>query len=917
MTDRWGATRREAEVLALLGGRFTNAEIAARLHLSVRTVENHVSALLRKCGVADRRALAELAAQVEAGTPDPGRITGVPAALTSFVGRDTDRRALLAALETARLVTVQGPGGVGKTRLAAVLASAAGPRFPAGGAFVDLVPVRDGYVAQAVAAALDVSEGPHRTLDDAFAGRLGDGRFLLILDNCEHVADAAAAFAERLLAACPGARVLATSRERLGVPGERVVRLAPLPLGADAEALFLARATAADPDFAADAADVAAICARLDGLPLAIELAAARGTALGAGGLLAALDDTLRVLAGGRGADRRHRSLRTVLGWSHDLLDDEERRMFRRLAVFAGSFDLGAAVAATAAGSPGTVADVLGRLADKSLIVRQPGRPERWRMLETVRAFARDRLMAEGEAEREGSRQRHLAWAVRRAGELVDRVEREDREPPADEATADSWREDFDRVADDLRAALDGCPVGPGRTLPDPAAHSLARALGRLAFVRRFLEESLAHYKDAAARAPSPAEASADLREAAGCAVLVYFSGDEAFELYLAAAEQSGLAGDADLRAAILARGVEVAARYPGFRGAAVPREELRALLAEARAAGDPADPVVAASLANAEVWSAATVRLQLDAELAAAAEQASRATGDPLLISAALDAVRTAATAAGRLRDAFRASTGRLALLPAMDRSRPRAAEEIEDTFGMVSTDAVAVGDLRAALWFADAVRDDDLAGAHPYLYASKVIPGFALAGHHDRVPPLAARMWQAWERAGRPDAGWMSTALSATALTYGLLGDDPAYRLWRERAAQVAGTDGTYRYRHAAFAAFVDARVAVHSGDVSHAQEIVAHAFGDLAGCWFQTYALAAAAELAVVAGHEDAAARLASAAPAGVENRWAAACLARAKGRLLSDPAALAASAEAWEQAGARFEASVTDDLLRRHP
>ncbi|NUR26510.1 MAG: ATPase [Catenulispora sp.] len=917
VAEKWGATRREAEVLALLGGRFTNAEIAARLHISVRTVENHVSALLRKSGVDDRRALAELATRVEDGGPDPEPVTGLPAALTSFIGREAEQHAVFDALRTSRLVTIQGPGGVGKSRLAAVVAEAAGAGyqagapsavpsgFPSGGVFVELVPVRDGYVAQSVAAALGVSEGPHRTPADAVADRLGAGRFLLVLDNCEHVVDDVADYVGRLLAHCAGTRVLATSRERLGIAGERVVRLAPLPLGADAEALFSARATAVDPEFTADPADVTAICVRLDGLPLAIELAAARSTTLGAAALLTALDDTLRVLAGGRGADHRHRSLRDVLAWSHDLLDGEERRLFRRLAVFAGTFDLAAAVAVTG-GVPGPTADGLGRLADKSLIVRKA---DRWRMLETVRAFAEDRLQAEGEQESAAARLRHLGWAVECAEELVRRLEGEQRRLAdlAAQPTELSWLPTFDHLAADLRAALARCPTGP-----DPVSHSLARALGRLAFARRFLHESLAHYKDAATRAPSPAEASADLREAAGCALLIYFSGDEAFELYLAAAEQSRLAGDANRRAALLARAAEVAARYPGFRGSAVPREDV---LAQARAAGDVRDPVVAASLANAEVWSAATVRLQLDPVLAAAAVQAARATGDPLLISAALDAVRTAATAAGRLRDAFRASTERLALLPLMDRSTPRAAEEIEDTYGMISTDAVAVGDLHAAVRFAGLIRDDDLAGAHPYLYASKVIPAFALAGHHDRVPPLAERMWQAWQRAGRPDAGWTSTALSATALAYGLQGDQHAYRLWRNRATDVAGTDGTYHYRHAAFATFVAARIAVHTADLAGASALVAHAFEDLDGCWFQPYALAAAAELAVVAELEDAELYLATAAPCVTENMWAAACLSRATGRLRKDPAELAASAAAWQTVGASFEESVTRDLLKK--
>jgi predicted ATPase/DNA-binding CsgD family transcriptional regulator len=881
-----GATRRETEVLALVGAHQSNADIAAKLHLSVRTVENHVSSLLRKYGVADRRALAELAAQVRAGTPEPGRVVGVPATLTTFIGRDTERDAILSALGQGRLVTLQGPGGVGKTRLAAVIAAAAGPSFPSGGAFVDLVPVRDGYVAQAVAAVLGVTERPQQSLADAIVERLGDGRSLLILDNCEHVIDAVAAFAEHLLSACPGTRILATSRERLGLPGERVVRLAPLPLGTDAEVLFTDRATAADPGFATDPATVAEICARLDGIPLAIELAAARSAALGTAGLLAALDDTLRSLAGGRGLDQRHRSLRSVLGWSYDLLDTEERQLFRSLAVFAGTFDLDAATAVTA-GDRGTVADLLGRLVDKSLLTPQREVLSGWRMLETVRAFAAEALRAS--AEDTELRQRHLRWAAARAVELADRRD-------------DGWRDVFDGVADDLRVALANSPPDP-----DPISHGLAKALGQLTFARRFLMESLGHFTMAASLAPSPAEAARDLSDAAGCAHFIDVSGNRAVELLRAAAEQAEAAGDGNAQAIALARAVEIAARYPGGT-------RLDRLLEQAAAAGDPNDPIVAACLAAATAWSAAPVKLMPDPALATAAEAAARVTGDPVLINASLDAVRTAATAAGRLRDAHRISTERFSLLGSMDRDDPRAAAEIEDTYNMACTDAIAAGDLHAALAITRQVQRDDLVGNHPYLSTSKAIPALALTGDFEEALRQATRMWAAWQRAGSPAAGWTSPAVSAAALASGLLGDDAAVRLWRSRAVEVAGAEQADRYRHLSFATFVDARIAIHSGQLAGAAAIVTRAFRELPQGWYQTYALAAAAELAIVANLPDAEDLLAAAAPAAAENDWAAACLARAAGRLHGDRDALTTSIQQWDAIGARFERACTERLLR---
>jgi predicted ATPase/DNA-binding CsgD family transcriptional regulator len=886
-------TRREAEVLGLVGARMANADIAARLQLSVRTVENHVSSLLRKYGVADRRALVEVAAQVQRGAVEPGRVVGVPMTLTTFIGRDTERETLLDALSKGRLVTLQGPGGVGKTRLAAVIAELAAASFPSGGAFVDLVPVRDGYVAQAVAAALDVTERSQQSLEDAIAERLGDGRSLLILDNCEHVIDAAAAFVERLLSLCPGTRIMATSRERLGIAGERIVLLAPLPLGTDAEALFADRAGAADPGFVSDPATVAEICARLDGMPLAIELAAARSMALGTSGVLAALDDTLRLLGGGRGVDERHRSLRAVIGWSYDLLDDEERRLFRRLAPFAGAFDLQAAAAVAGDGDRGKVADLLGRLVDKSLVAHQRGVQSSWRLLETMRAFAAEQLQREDESDE--AQHRHLLWAAECAAGLEGRI-------------GGQWRDEFDRVADDLRAALTSCPAGP-----DVTSHGLAKALGHLTFARRFLNESVRHYERAASHALDPALAAQDLRDAAGCAHFLHFSGQRAFDLLIAAAAQAAAADDGNLEAIVLARAVEIAARYPGGYPTDIAPERLRRLLEKAASVGDSTDPTVAAGLAAAAAWSAAPVKLMPEPGPAAAAEMAARATGDPVLINASLDAVRTAATTLGRLREAHRISTERFRLLPLMDRDNPGAAAEIEDTFNMATTDAIAAGDLPAALSITRLVQQDDLVGNHPYLSTSKVIPALVLTGSLHEALWQAAKMWEAWQRAGKPAAGWTSPAMSAVALAHGFLGDDSSYRLWQARAVEVAGVEAADRYRHLTFAAFVDARVATHSGNLTQAKAIVDKAFGDLPTGWYESYARAAAAELAVVAGLPEAEQRLAEATPAADENLWAAACLARADGRLRDDADALARSIQGWESIGARLERACTLILL----
>ncbi|MCA2226356.1 ATP-binding protein [Nonomuraea aurantiaca] len=453
---------REGEVLAALGAGLSNAQIARLMHISVRTVEGHVSSLLRKYAVADRQALAARAPAADETITPPGTIAGLPRPRTSFVGRRGDLDAVLAtlaALADGGLVTLTGPGGVGKTRLAGTAAEAAASRYRYGAAFVDLVPVRDGLVAQAAAAVLGVSEHAEQPAEQAVLARLRRGPSLLVLDNCEHLPDAVAAFTDQVLATCP-TTILATSRERLGIPDERVRPVAPLPLGSDAEELFRDRAELAHPGHHLDPATVTDLCARLDGLPLAIELAAARSPSLGTAGLLSGLGDYLRLLAGGRGPVVRHRSLRAVIGWSHDLLAEDERAAFRRLSVFAGDFDLRAAAAVTGL-SPARAADLLGRLVDKSLVRHRDGG---WHLLETIRAFAAEQL--DGHPERDAARRHYLSWAAETAAGLTERL---------DDRLEEDWRHDFDRVAGDLRAAAAIAPEGP-----DASAHRLLRLLARL-----------------------------------------------------------------------------------------------------------------------------------------------------------------------------------------------------------------------------------------------------------------------------------------------------------------------------------------------------------------------------------------------------------------------------------------------------
>src|SRR6266542_4772193 len=331
---RAGVTDREAEVLWAVAERLRNREIAERLHLSVRTVESHIAALLRKLGATDRAALAETGVKLRRTAP----VGTVPAALTSLIGRESETAELIALLEAHRLVTLVGPAGVGKTRLALRIAAVHPDRFADGVRLVDLAPVQPELVGDALARALGVLPDPGWPLRDILREVAAGMACLLLVDNCEHVVAEVAEIVADLLGAGGQPRVLATSREPLGVPGELTYPVStlhvPTPQDStdadsignyDAVRLFVDRATTASPSFAltdAIAPAVAALCQRLDGLPLAIELAASRSRTFGPVELVEHLDQRFELLsAGARTALPRHRTLRSAIDWSYDLLD--------------------------------------------------------------------------------------------------------------------------------------------------------------------------------------------------------------------------------------------------------------------------------------------------------------------------------------------------------------------------------------------------------------------------------------------------------------------------------------------------------------------------------------------------------------------------------------------------------------------
>ena len=344
----------------------------------------------------------------------------LPVQLTSFVGRDSELTQVRELLTENRLLTLTGAGGAGKTRLAIQLAAQLTGEFADGISYVDLAPITDpDLVPITVARSLGLPDQPGRSTMDTITRFVADRQMLIVLDNCEHLLDACADLVVALLGSAPGLTLLTTSREPIGVSGEATWRVPSLSVSDEAIELFTDRARLIQIDFAVtddNAATVAEICQRLDGMPLAIELAAARVRALSVAEILDSLHDRFRLLTGGaRTAVRRQQTLRASVDWSHALLTETERILFRRLAAFLGGFDLDAAQ--TVAGADGLeryqVLDQLTLLVDKSLVVADNSRGRtRYRLLETVRQYALEKLGESGEADIVRARHRDHYTAI-------------------------------------------------------------------------------------------------------------------------------------------------------------------------------------------------------------------------------------------------------------------------------------------------------------------------------------------------------------------------------------------------------------------------------------------------------------------------------------------------------------------------
>jgi predicted ATPase/DNA-binding SARP family transcriptional activator len=501
------------------------------------------------------RALEQAVLRQEVPAMSPPARHNLPVRLTSFVGREGELAVVGRLVGEARLVTLTGAGGAGKTRLAVEFATGAVERFGDGVWLADLAGLSDaGLVPSVVMEALGVRQSGEAPAMEALRWRLRSAELLLVLDNCEHLLGACADLAAAVLGSAPGLRVLATSREPLGVPGEAAYPVPPLAVppelsdpqalaGAAAVRLFLARAASARADAGVQAAPVAVvarICRELDGLPLAIELAAARASVLSAEEIAAHLTDKFRFLAYRQPvADPRHQALKAAIGWSYDLLSAEQRRAFRSLSVFAGGFSLTAMAVVCCGGDQAAALDLLDQLVSKSLVVAEPtAGGTRYRMLETIRQYAAGQLAEAGEA----------GPARRRHAEAFLPLAEEERGLPV-----------LLREQDNFRAALEHTlTTGGGETGP-----RLARALGEFWLARGLLQEARGWLERALAAGPAGPRLRADLFRLLGAVLYA--------------------AGDRQRAQAVLAQGAQVAAAA----GLSPVQARIRVLRAEIQAGQD------------------------------------------------------------------------------------------------------------------------------------------------------------------------------------------------------------------------------------------------------------------------------------------------------------------------------------------
>jgi predicted ATPase/DNA-binding CsgD family transcriptional regulator len=775
---------REAEVLASVGEGLTNAQIASRLHLSVRTVESHVSALLRKTGSADRRELAALTTRSRSshGVPvlDQGMVLH-----RSLIGRDDDLAAVSELLDRSALVTIVAAGGSGKTALAREVA---GTRRSV---FVDLVtlPVGAGVdlVSSAVAQALGVDEGDAVDLVSGAIRQLRAAPTLLVLDNCEHLLDGVAALAVRVTSAVSGC-VLATSREPLSIPGEVVHRLGPLDTDAAVE-LFVERAAVADPSAVLDRSAVADLCDHLDRLPLAIELAAARLAVFDFADLQARLDRSLDLLVGGSRVTERHRSVRNALNWSHDLLTPAEATVHRRLSVLSAPADLATIEAVVGEVSGADVAAVVGRLCDASLLVRSG---KSYRQLDLVHSDARERL--EASRELPAVVDRLVGWAGGRvvAGEIDANVmgALDLAVPRADDSVSEFVEALVDQLMDHERWTEAGAVL-----------EHLGRARSESSIVRRAAELALGRWR-----------------------------GVEAQRLYELAAVVAREQGDERGLADALAGIVELETRWSGVVEGGRSLDELRSLAAEVArvAASHPHDVELGALSISATAWAdGAEVELEVLDRMEAEGVSA-------VVLSGLHDAAIARHQDDGRNDLVREISERRLRLLPALvGHGRPYL--ERCDALAMVAESNMRTGRFSAALTAAvELERATPMFDVRWGAITREAAVRYFM-GDFDGCFALVREARSGWEANGELAAGYLALGFASAGAIAGYRGDDEESNEWfriveRWIRPTVRGSGGLRNFA---------ADVFLHRGRIDAAREICELEPADVAGASRSLYA------------------------------------------------------------------------------
>jgi predicted ATPase/DNA-binding CsgD family transcriptional regulator len=889
-------TAREAEVLALIARHLTNAQIAEALFISRRTVETHVSALLRKLQLPDRRSLARHAEAMPGLLVKSGR-RGLPLPVTSFIGRTGERTVLVAALAEQRMVTATGPGGIGKTRLALSVAAELAPARREGVWFVDLTHVTDpAMVTAAIAETVGVPEQRTTSVDRALVASLAASDALLVIDNCEHVLDGVRPCVERIIAGCPEVTVLATSRTRLLLPYERVYVVPGLSViggGGDAVDLFAARVAAATGDpTPPDPVRVAALCRALDGMALAIELAAARFAALGLDGLESGVDQRLRLLTAGPRAADRHASLRAAMGWSYDLLSFDDRALLRGVAVFASWFEVDAARTVAGGGRDrAEIADGLARLAEHSLLVVERGERTRYRALETIRQYGVERLDQAGELDQ--IRAGHERWCRSALAAL------------GQTGTADiddAWCARFDRIADDASGAL---AWSGGQESRRPQAAELAAELAGLLFLRGRPAQAQRRYEQGAGLAATATGRAALLRLAAGAAAS-RFVGDEALRLFRMAADAALTADDRAGAARDLATMAMYINRADGMMATPHSPAEADTLIAEARTLSD-GSPLARAVLAVAECPPPGVGDPR---RAVALAERA----GDGIVHSVALDWLTAANLADHDIAEAVRTARRRLELLGTLPVG-PLTGFEFFDGYLMAAEVDLAAGHLPGAAAHADALAGLPFYRHEDHLAISRRLLVDALAGHFDEVVRTGERFRAGWERAGRPVAPNLARAPYAVAMVHGMRGDDERQAAWVRLTIDIGADPERLAGCQRGWPAVFDGMLALHRNDPVAAVRRLAADIDDpeLSQSWdfatWRPWYAALWAEAAVLGHHPDAAVRVERSRHAARDNPIATAIVERAAAIATGDREKLVRLAITFARLGCPYQQART--------